>query len=160
MARLELDMGHKSKRNSSAHSCCYASCRYCCKTLFALVTKNSPGCRRDFRVKMWGTSSPDDKLAGDLPNEIEATQIGGFRSDRVIAGKLAPGSFGLLQQYLSTADSCTAAKSVLRSALAAQQNGNGISVPSDLAVPAHPAFNRRARLACSRRANRANGSPP
>jgi hypothetical protein len=73
--------------------------RYCCKTLFALVTKNSPGCRRDFRVKMWGTSSPDDKLTGDLRNEIEATQIGGFRSDRVIAGKLAPGSFGLLQQY-------------------------------------------------------------
>jgi|SRR5271166_2658947 len=30
-----------------------------------------------------------------LPNEIEATQIGGFRSDRVIAGKLAPSSFGL-----------------------------------------------------------------
>jgi hypothetical protein len=48
---------------------------------------------------MWGTSSPDDKLTGDLPNEIEATQIGGFRSDRVIARKLAPGSFGLLQQY-------------------------------------------------------------
>jgi len=48
---------------------------------------------------MWGASSPDDKLTGDLPNEIEATQIGGFRSDRVIAGKLAPGSFGLLQQY-------------------------------------------------------------
>jgi hypothetical protein len=36
---------------------------------------------------------------GDLPNEIEATQIGSFRSDRVIAGKLAPGSFGVLQQY-------------------------------------------------------------
>jgi hypothetical protein len=43
-----------------------------------------------------GTSSPDDKLTGDLPNEIETTHIGGFRSDRVIAGKLAPGSFGLL----------------------------------------------------------------
>src|SRR6266516_709801 len=27
-------------------------CRYYCKSLFALVTKNSPGCRRDFRVKM------------------------------------------------------------------------------------------------------------
>ena len=40
--------------------------RYCCKSLFALVIKNSPGCRRDFRVKMWGTSSPDDKLTGDL----------------------------------------------------------------------------------------------
>jgi hypothetical protein len=26
--------------------------RYCCKSLFALLIKNSPGCRRDFRVKM------------------------------------------------------------------------------------------------------------
>src|SRR6516225_3868572 len=84
--------------------------RYCCKSLFALVIKNSPGCRRDFRVKMWGTSSPDDKLTGDLGNVIEATQIGDRRSDRLTAGKLSPGSFGLLQQYLPKADSCTAAK--------------------------------------------------
>jgi hypothetical protein len=28
--------------------------RYCCKSLFALLIKNSPGCRRDFPVKMWG----------------------------------------------------------------------------------------------------------
>jgi hypothetical protein len=77
-----------------------ALCRYCCKSLFALLIKNSPGCRRDFRVKMWGTSSPDDKLAGDLGNVIEATQIGGRRSDRLMAGKLSPGNFGLLQQYL------------------------------------------------------------
>jgi ABC transporter substrate binding protein len=47
--------------------------RFCCKSLFALVIKNSPGCRRDFRVKMWGTSSPDDKLTGDLGNAIETT---------------------------------------------------------------------------------------
>jgi hypothetical protein len=73
--------------------------RYCCKSLFALLIKNSPGCRRDFRVKMWGTSSPDDKLTGDLGNVIEATQIGGRRSDRLMAGKLSPGNFGLLQQY-------------------------------------------------------------
>jgi hypothetical protein len=31
-----------------------ACSRYCCKSLFALVIKNSLGCRRDFRVKMWG----------------------------------------------------------------------------------------------------------
>src|SRR5256885_13307307 len=78
--------------------------RYCCKSLFALVIKNSPGCRRDFRVKMWGTSSPDDKLTGDLGNVIEATQIGGRRSDRLMAGKLSPGNFGLLQQYRHKAD--------------------------------------------------------
>src|SRR5258707_1635797 len=45
----------------------------CCKSLFALVIKNSPGCRRDFRVKMWGTSSPEDKLKDDLGNMIETT---------------------------------------------------------------------------------------
>jgi hypothetical protein len=75
-------------------------CRYCCKSLFALVIKNSPGCRRDFRVKMWGTSSPDDKLTGDLGNAIETTQIGGCRSDCFMAEKLSPGNFRLLQQYL------------------------------------------------------------
>src|SRR5262245_63455044 len=53
---------------------------------FPLVTKNSPGCRRDFRVKMWGTSSPDDKLAGDLAKAAEATKIGARRSDRLMAG--------------------------------------------------------------------------
>jgi hypothetical protein len=68
------------------------SCRYCCKSLFALVIKNSPGCGRHLRVKMWGTSSPDDKLTGDLGNVIEATQIGGRRSDRLMAGKLSPGN--------------------------------------------------------------------
>jgi len=31
---------------------------------------------------------------------IETTQIGGRRSDRLMAGKLSPGNFGLLQQYL------------------------------------------------------------
>src|SRR6266511_3253602 len=78
-------------------------CCKSCKSLFALVIKNSPGCRRDFRVKMWGTSSPDDKLTGDLGNVIETTQIGGRRSDRLMAGKLSPGDFGLLQQYLPEA---------------------------------------------------------
>src|ERR1700730_10950126 len=49
--------------------------RFCCKSLFALVIKISFGCTRDFRVKMWGTSLPADKLAGDLGNVIEATSI-------------------------------------------------------------------------------------
>jgi hypothetical protein len=52
---------------------------------------------------MWGTSSPDDKLTGNLGNVIEATQNGGRRSDRLLAGKLSPGNFGLLQQYLPKA---------------------------------------------------------
>src|SRR6516165_901405 len=76
-----------------------ANGRYCCKSLFPLMMKNSAGCRHDFRVKMWGTSSPDDKLTADLGNVIETTQIGGRRSNRLTAGKLSPGNFGLLQQY-------------------------------------------------------------
>src|SRR5215813_10860756 len=78
--------------------------RYCCKSLFALVITIPPGCRRDFRVKMWGTSSPDDKLTGDLGNVIETTQIGGRRSDRLTAGNLSPGNFGLLQHNRHKAD--------------------------------------------------------
>ena len=73
--------------------------RFCCKSLFALVIKNFPRFRRDFRVKMWGTSSPNDKLADDLGKAIEATRISGRRSDFLTAGKLAPGNLGLLQQY-------------------------------------------------------------
>jgi hypothetical protein len=74
---------------------CDAKCRFCCKSLFALAIKNSFGRRRDFRVKMWGTSSPEDKLTGDLGNVIEATSIGGRRSDFFTSGKLAPGNLGL-----------------------------------------------------------------
>jgi hypothetical protein len=78
--------------------------RCCRKGLFALAIKNSFGRRRDFRVKMWGTSSPEDKLTGDLGNVIEATSIGGRRSDFFTARKLAPGNLGLLQQYLPQPD--------------------------------------------------------
>src|ERR1700730_16009447 len=75
------------------------SARFCCKSLFALAIKISFGCTRDFRVNMWGTSLPEDKLAGDLGNVIGPTSIGGRRSDCLTAGKLAPGNLGLLQQY-------------------------------------------------------------
>src|SRR5215831_10357855 len=90
-----------------------ASCRYCCKSLFALRIKNSAGCGCDFHVKMWGTSSPGDKLMGDLGNVIEVTQIGGRRADRLMARKLSSSNFGLLQQYLPQADSCIAAEAPL-----------------------------------------------
>jgi hypothetical protein len=52
---------------------------------------------------MWGTSSPDDKLTVVLGNLIEATKIAGPQSDRLMARKLSPGNFGLLQQYLPLA---------------------------------------------------------
>jgi hypothetical protein len=49
---------------------------------------------------VWGgTSSPDDKLTGDLGNVIEAMSIDDRGSDCLAAGKLAPGNLGLLQQY-------------------------------------------------------------
>jgi hypothetical protein len=77
--------------------------RFRCKSLFALVIKISFGCTRDFRVNMWGTSLPEDKLAGDLGNVIGATSIGG-RLDFFTARKLAPGNLGLFQQHRPTAD--------------------------------------------------------
>jgi hypothetical protein len=76
---------------SSINGIMSASGRFCCKSLFALVIKISFGCTHDFRVKMWGTSLREDKLAGDLGNVIEATSIRGRRSDFFTAGKLAPG---------------------------------------------------------------------
>ena len=90
---------HPSKRTLRSATVRAPWCRFCCKSLFALAIKNSFGRRRDFRVKMWGTSSPEDKLTGDLRNVIEATSIGGRRSDFFTARKLAPSNLGLLQQY-------------------------------------------------------------
>jgi hypothetical protein len=68
------------------------------------VIKISFGCTRDFCVKIWGTSSPEDKLAGGLGNVIEATSTGGRWSDFFTAEKLAAGNLGLLQQYQHLAD--------------------------------------------------------
>src|SRR6516165_4417773 len=92
---------------SSGHWVANASaalCRFCCKSLFALVIKISFGCTRELRVKMWGTSLSEDKLAGDLGNVIEGTSISGRRSDFFAAEKLTPSYLGLLQQYLPIAD--------------------------------------------------------
>src|SRR6516225_8804527 len=76
-----------------------AAGRFCCKSPFALVIKISFGRTRDFRVKMWGTSSPDDKLTDGLRNAIEDTRISGRRWIFLTAEKLAPSDLGLLQQY-------------------------------------------------------------
>ena len=74
----------RSKRPASAerfflHLLRSGSGRFCCKSLFALLIKNFPGFRRDFRVKMRGTSSPDYKLTDDLRNALEHTRISGRR---------------------------------------------------------------------------------
>jgi hypothetical protein len=78
--------------------------RYCCKSPFAPLIKNSPGRGRDFRVKIRGTSSPAAKLTVDLGYAIEATKIDDRRSDCPAAGKLSLGDFRLLQQYRHEAD--------------------------------------------------------
>src|SRR5262245_39153515 len=78
--------------------------RYWFKSLFALLIKNSKGYRRDVRVNMWGTLSPDDKLVSDLAKATEAIKIAARRSDSLMAGKLSPLNFGLLQQYRHIAD--------------------------------------------------------
>src|SRR5262245_20103597 len=67
------------------------------KRLRAGISDGNPGWRRctgDFHVNMWGTSSSEEKLAGDPGNVIEATSIGGRWSEFFTAGKLAPGNFG------------------------------------------------------------------
>src|SRR5712671_3845918 len=56
--------------------------RLCCKSLFAPLIANFLSCRRGFRVNMWGTSSPGDKLTGDFGDEPDATSI----SDRGLFG--------------------------------------------------------------------------
>ena len=38
--------------------------RYCCKSLFALVIKNSPGCRREFASQQANLRDLFDKLVG------------------------------------------------------------------------------------------------
>ena len=57
------------KRRKSGHAGGPSSGRFCCKSRFALVIKNSAGCRRGFRVRMRGTSSPHVKLLFLMPGE-------------------------------------------------------------------------------------------
>jgi hypothetical protein len=80
------------------------------KSLFARAIENSPDRRREFRVKMWGTSSPDDKLTGDLASVIEAISIDDRGSDCLAAGKLAPGNLGLFQQHRPNSEAACASQ--------------------------------------------------
>src|SRR6516165_6798844 len=50
---------------------------------------------------MWGTSSPEDKLAG-IGNVIEAISTGGRWVGFFYSRKLAPSNLGPLQQYRHT----------------------------------------------------------
>src|SRR5262245_12537760 len=78
--------------------------RFCCKSRFALVTENSAGRGRGFRVKMCGTSSPRDKLTGDFGNAIEVIRIGDYFPFRLFAKNLLPFNFRVLQHTLPLAE--------------------------------------------------------
>src|SRR6476620_1953115 len=80
-----------------SHTSGAAMGRLCCKSLFAPLIANFSSCRRGFRVNMWGTSSPGDKLTGDFGNEPDATSISDRGLFRLLAGNLSPGVFRLLQ---------------------------------------------------------------
>src|ERR1035437_593283 len=75
-------------------------CRYCCKSLFALLIKNSRGSRCDFGINMCGTSSHSDELTGDFGNKPEAILIGDHGLSCLLAEKLSLRDLRLLQQYL------------------------------------------------------------
>src|SRR6516165_151450 len=82
--RLARADHHKARAGAQQHQAKSLLMEEMCrKTLFAPVMKNSAGCRRQFRVKMWGTSLRDDKLTGGLGNAIAATEIRGRRLDSV-----------------------------------------------------------------------------
>src|SRR3954447_13341992 len=87
-----------------SHASEAAMCRLCCKSLFAPLIANFSSCRRGFRVNMWGTSSPGDKLTGDFGNEPDATSISDRGLFRLLAGNLSPGVFRLLQHNRPTTD--------------------------------------------------------
>ena len=99
-----------------------ANGRFCCKSLFALVIKIAFRCTRDFRVKMWGTSSPEDKLAGDLGNVIEAISNRRSSGKFFTTGKLA-GNLGLFQQHRPNADYRLTGYSITSSASASSVGG-------------------------------------
>src|ERR1700732_5266192 len=95
---------HLSKRTLRRCNAVAPSCRFCCKSLFVQVIANSSSRGCGFRVNMWGTSSSEDKLTGELAHEPDATSI----SDRglfcLLAGNLSPGVFRLLQHNLPQPD--------------------------------------------------------
>src|SRR5258708_21220241 len=62
-------------------------------------TKTFAGCRRGFRVKICGTSSPRAKLTGNFANAAEVTRIVHRFVLRVLAKNSWRCNFRLLQHY-------------------------------------------------------------
>src|SRR5262245_3363003 len=88
---------------SNGHALTSAWCRYCCKSRFVPMIKNSAGRRFGFRVRMRGTSSPHLKHTGNFGNATEGMRIGDQFPPCVFAKNSEPCNFRLLQQNLPTA---------------------------------------------------------
>ena len=71
---VRMSASHPKATESLRSSEMTLSARFCCKSLFALAIKISFGRTGDFHVNMWGTSSSEEKLAGDPGDVIEATR--------------------------------------------------------------------------------------
>jgi hypothetical protein len=80
----------------------------CCKSGFAQVVKISAGCRRRFRVRSGGTSSPHAKCIGDLGSATTAMRIGDPGALQVLAKNSDRCSFRLFQQYPPNSRHCSA----------------------------------------------------
>jgi hypothetical protein len=63
------------------------------------LIENFPGRRRGFGANMRGTLSLSDELTGEFRNEFDAMSISDLGLLRLLAGKLSPEAFGLLQHY-------------------------------------------------------------
>jgi len=85
---------------------------------------------------MWGTSLPEDKLAGGLGNVIGATSIGGRRSDFFYSKKIGAGQFGTFATISAISGLMHRSKQHLYSitSSAAADMPSGTSRPSAFAV--------------------------
>jgi hypothetical protein len=57
------------------------------------------GCTRDFRVKMWGTSLPEEKLAGCSKSVLLSDLVGGTSS---VGGTVRPSAFAAFRLTVVT----------------------------------------------------------
>jgi hypothetical protein len=78
--------------------------RYCCKSLFASLSKSFPGYGCGALKTMWGTTLSSAKLTGDLGNAPERTSTSDYCLFPPLAESLLFGIWGLLQQYRPKAD--------------------------------------------------------
>ena len=100
----ELRIPHKPFNYRSYFSYSDNSNRYCCKSRFAQVVKNSAGCRRRFRVRSGGTSSSHARRIDGLGSATTTMRIGDYGALQVLAKNSDRCNFRILQQYVPQAD--------------------------------------------------------